>query len=1041
MAIPRPLIPRATSVVLATVALLAVNVTPAAGQPDADHFEKTVRPILLTKCVSCHGPDKTKGNLRLDSAEGIAKGGESGLAVVPGKPDESLLIRAVRHDGERKMPPNGKLKDQEIADLAAWIKAGAVWPDAKTVAPLTTAKAVTSLEPNAATLQKYLQAWYRADKIPLTEGKPVHVWPDASGRGRDLTATGGVRMGGTGTPPVFAPASTINRRPAVRFDVGNGLASSPDLPVEITGNAGLTILTVVNLKPHDAQPPFDELLGVGNPASPTDSGKPFAALLSLRRNGGGELTLAGGWNHDATLGPGSFAAYYGQPILLTVVKAPGPMKTTTRFFLNGVPSEDKAIGRAVAGTEAVPDIRHREDIGLYLGKALSWCGHLRGDVGELVVYNVALPDEDRTAVEVALAERYGFVHPAVLAQSKATFTAEQKAFWAFQPVKAVTPPVVVDEGWARTPLDHFILARLEAAGLTPAAPADKRTLLRRVTFDLTGLPPTPKEIDAFVKDDRADAFARVVDRLLDSPHYGERWGRHWLDVVRYAETTANDANAVMRYAWRYRDYVVAAFNADKPYDQFVVEQLAGDLLPATGDLSRDAERVIATGFLMLGPKALAEADIEGSRMDIADDQIDTTGRAFLGLTLGCARCHDHKFDPIPATDYYSLAGIYRGTEVFRDEHRGAVMWQEWPLLQLPGEKPVMVMAPREGTPTNLHVALRGNRRTPGVLAPRRFLQIVPGEGHIPITTSQSGRLELARWIASKENPLTARVMANRVWQHHFGVGLVATSDNFGARGEKPSHPELLDWLAAQLVKSGWSVKALHRLILLSATYQMGSQDEEKAQKADPNSRLLWKFPGRRLDAESLRDALLAVSGRLDRTVGGNESGELLFQEGEVIDKKRDFFRPNRLKADDPIYTTSVRRSIYLPVVRNAVPDVFALFDGADPNAVTAVRNDTTVASQALFLLNHPFVREQSLHFARRLLADPKATDAERVSAGYRLALGREPQAGELKEVAGFLAAYEELAVAKGRKTDEARLAAWQSFCQTLFCRNEFLYVD
>jgi hypothetical protein len=339
------------------------------------------------------------------------------------------------------------------------------------------------------------------------------------------------------------------------------------------------------------------------------------------------------------------------------------------------------------------------------------------------------------------------------------------------------------------------------------------------------------------------------------------------------------------------------------------------------------------------------------------------------------------------------------------------------------------------------VALRGDRRAPGALAPRRFLQVVAGEGHAPVTTPQSGRLELARWITAKENPLTTRVMANRVWQYHFGVGLVATSDIFGVRGERPSHPELLDWLACEFVRFGWSVKALHRLILLSATYQMGSQTDEKAQGTDPNDRLLWKFPRRRLDAEALRDALLAVSGRLDRTIGGDESGELLFKEGEVIDKKRDFFRPNQVRTDHPIYTTSVRRSIYLPVVRNAVPDVIALFDGADPNAVTAVRNDTTVASQALFLLNHPFVREQARHFAKRLLADPNASDAEWVSAGFRLALGREPRTGEVREVVGFLAAYEKLAVAKGRPTEEARLAAWQSFCQTLFCRNEFLYVD
>jgi hypothetical protein len=529
--------------------------------------------------------------------------------------------------------------------------------------------------------------------------------------------------------------------------------------------------------------------------------------------------------------------------------------------------------------------------------------------------------------------------------------------------------------------------------------------------------------------------------LLDSKHYGERWGRHWLDVVRFAETTANDANAVLRYAWRFRDYVVRSFNADKPYDQFILEQLAGDLLPPTRDMSRNSDQVIGAGFLMIGPKALAEADIEGSRMDIVDDQLDSMGRAFLGLTISCARCHDHKFDPIPAPDYYSLAGIFRGADVFRDEVQGAVMWQEWPLLFLPGQPPVMVMAPKDASPVNLRVALRGNRQTPGVLAPRRYLQIVAGEGCPPITTSQSGRLELARWIASKDNPLTARVMVNRVWQDHFGVGLVATSDNFGARGDRPTHPELLDWLAHEFESNGWSMKKLHRLLVLSSTYQTSAQVDAHMFKIDPNNRLLGRTARKRLDAESVRDAMLCVSGRLDPRVGGNESGELLFQEGEVINKKRPFFRPNRVQADHPVFTTSTRRSIYLPVVRNAVPDVFALFDAADPNAVTASRNDTTVASQALFLLNHPFVRDQSLHFARRLLAGPTPMDAARITKGYLLALGRGPTAREAKEVAEFLAAYERLATSRGKTPAEARLAAWQSFCQTLLCRNEFLYVD
>jgi len=1021
----------------------AFFVAPVRSETPVEQFEKRVRPLLLSKCVACHSAEKAKGRLRLDSAEGVALGGESGSAVAPGKPDESLLIQAVRQTGELKMPPKGKLADSEIADLAAWIKAGAVWPQplgaAKATTPASTA--VRSMEPDDPTLRPYLQAWYRADRLPIADGKSVHVWPDSSGKGRDLAATAGIRAGGVGAPPTFAAQSGVYRRPAVRFDVHSGLATSPDLPVEIRGDAALTMLVVMRLQKHDAQPPFDGVLGVGDPAADGDPGRPLAALIQIQRTQGAELQFAGGWNHNATLGPGSFEPLWDRPVLLTIVKSPGRIGRTTRFFIDGVPSDDPTIGRAPNGRDGFPDIRHRSDIGLYIGKALAWCGAIRGDVAEAMVYNRALAETDRTAVEVHLAQKYGLIHRAVLAQSKATFTPAQKHYWAFQPLRATTPPAGSSAEETKTPIDRFLAASLEKSKIIPAAPAAKRTLLRRATYDLIGLPPTPEEVDAFLKDASPDAFAAVVDRLLQSPHYGERWARHWLDVVRYAETTANDANAVMRYACRYRDYVVDAFNQDKPYDQFVIEQIAGDLLPATGNLSRDAAQVIATGFLMIGAKALAETDKEQSRLDVIDDQIDVTGRTFLGLTLGCARCHDHKFDPIPAVDYYSLAGIFRGTEVFRDEVRNATMFQEWPLLQLPGEPPVMVMAPKEGAPVNLRVHLRGNRHTLGVVAPRRFLQIIAGEGSPPMTTGQSGRLELARWIASKDNPLTARVMVNRVWQHHFGTGLVATTDNLGARGEAPSHPELLDWLAADFISTGWSLKSLHRRILLTAAYQRSARPADRALRIDPNNRLLWRMPHRRLDAESIRDAMLAVSGRLDRRVGGNDSGEFLFREGEVIDAKRDFFRPNRVRADNAYYTTSTRRSLYLPVVRNAVPDVFTLFDSADPNGVTAVRNETTVASQALFLLNHPFVREQAGALAERLLDDVKASDADRIRLGYRLALARDARPDEQHKTADYLQRFAQRTAVAGSKPDEARRSAWRSFAQSLLCRNEFLYVD
>ncbi len=1095
--------PAGSRTVLLILGLFLVTAAVCRSAPPADkappaatleHFEKKVRPLLAARCWKCHGPDKAKAGLRLDTRDGLVQGGESGAVVVPGRPDDSRLVRAVRQTGVLKMPPDDKLKAQEIADLVAWVKAGAVWPNdpVKTPVPVTKGPAtVPGLAPNDPTLRSHLQAWYRADALPLTDGKAVHVWPDASGRGRDLSATAGVRAGGVGTAPRFVAAGGVNRRPAVRFDVGDGLAGSPDHPVDIRGDAAVTLFLVVNLKRHDAQPPYDGILGIGNPANPGgDPGRPLAYLVQIRRTPEPELQFAGGWNHDATLGPGSFQSLYDRPVLLSFVKMPGPMKNTTRIFIDGVPSAESPIKRPVQGRDTVPDIRHRDDIGLYMGKALAWSGHIRGDVSEAIIYNRALSDSERKGVQSHLAERFGMLAP-LLKLSEARFTAEQKSFWSFQRVKDPAPPAVRGTSWPKSPLDRFILAKLESAGLGPAPAADKRTLLRRVTFDLTGLPPTPQEMDAFLADHSPDAFAKVVDRLLASPHYGERWARHWLDVVRYADTTANDANAVMRYAFRYRDYVVAAFNQDKPYDQFIIEQLAGDLLPAdsnprraelrkepgyapptTRPLTRlgspgvpaTAERVIATGFLMVGPKALAEPDIEQSRMDIVDDQIDTTGRAFLGLTLGCARCHDHKFDPVPAVDYYSLAGIFRGAEVFKDEVRNATMFQEWPLFQLPGDKAFVVMAPKEGTPKDLRVHIRGNRHNLGHVTPRRFLQIIAGAGHAPLKTTQSGRLELARWIAGKDNPLTARVLVNRLWQHHFGAGLVATSDNFGSRGERPTHPELLDWLATRFIESGWSIKAMQRLMVLSATYQQVSNTEggggnarsagfspslpERAkarttnknpQLVDPNNRLLWRMPRRRLEAEALRDAVLAVSGQLDRAVGGDDAAEFLFREGEVIDKKRDFFRPNRVKAEHPYYLQSKRRSLYLPVVRNALPDVLALFDAADPNGITAARNDTTVPAQALYMLNNPFVREQALHCARSLLADPQATDPDRLGRAHARAFGRPPTAEELQDGTAYLRDY--VARTKGRSEADSRLAAWQSYCQMLFCANEFLYVD
>jgi cytochrome c553 len=487
--------------------------------------------------------------------------------------------------------------------------------------------------------------------------------------------------------------------------------------------------------------------------------------------------------------------------------------------------------------------------------------------------------------------------------------------WAFQPPVRPPGPAVVHSEWPQSTLDGFILAKLEAAGLSPTPRADRRTLIRRVTFDVIGLPPTPEEIDAFLADESPDAFARVVDRLLASPQYGERWGRHWLDVARYADSNGFDENIAHGNAWRYRDYVVAAFNRDKPFDQFVTEQLSGDLLPFDGE-AQQHEQLIATGFLSIGPKVLAETDEAKMRMDIIDEQLDTTGRAFLGLTLGCARCHDHKFDPIATADYYALAGIFKST-LTMTKYTKVAKWHEHPLpspaattkkaefdanvaarktaiaefvadadklvreklAAMPDAKPPekletlypaatkaelkkqrdelaalekagpdlpAAMGVTEDKVVDIAVHLRGDPLKLGDIVPRRTPPVLRGPRTPLFTDKQSGRRQLAEWLVDRQHPLTARVFVNRVWRWHLGRGLVRSTDNFGLLGEAPSHPELLDWLARRFIDDGWSVKSLHRLILNSSTYQQASTPARDTISRDPENRLFSRAEVRRL---------------------------------------------------------------------------------------------------------------------------------------------------------------------------------------------------
>jgi len=1008
-------------------------------------------------------------------------------------------------------------------------------------------------------------------------------------------------------------------------------------------------------------------------------------------------------------------------------------------------------GKPNEGT-LIPAIRHDDTLQMPLNKKLSQS--VIADLTQWIQDGAHWPNSEPSAVapRAATAERLP--------------TDEDRHFWAFQTPQAVPVPHATDAThWARTPVDQFILQKLESSQLTPNPITDKRTLIRRATLALIGIPPTPEEVNAFVADDSPQAFEQVVDRLLTSPHYGERWGRHWLDVARYGDSNGLDENLAYGNAWRYRDYVVNAFNADLPYDEFIREQIAGDLLPASMSEDVQLRRVVATGFLSLGSKMLAEDDPVKMEMDIIDEQLDTLGKAIMGLTLGCARCHDHKFDPISAHDYYALAGIFKSSKTMdnfgvvarwqerpigmpavvaeRDrlkaaadavqseitqrvktetdhitsearshlaaymlaadrqlqieeslqnakpiaedesrrtqpecilleaEHftRGNVLqdttnygagigvlvnneelpnfteyeietkqpgryqidlryaaaasrptivmldgkpiksdatsqvtgsWtpdgQKWfvetileiaagkhivrlenagpfphidklclapalptsaasrpaevvaspalqplfvtrwvkflraqrqvndgpfslwwqlrtqgsldgltgepsPLLRqliaeprpttlaalaqryqdlttapespdlvplkmllsdadgpfTPGDKvettfsetvtaelktlrtkkseietatPVLpeAMSITEGKPQNIRVHLRGSHTTLGDEVGRRMPHILARGDEPPIDATVSGRLQLAQWLTRPDHPLTARVLVNRVWQAHFGDGLVRSPDNFGKLGEAPSHPELLDWLARDFVESGWSIKSLHRLILNSAVWQQSTHWNEAAAAIDPENRLLWRMNRRRLEAEAIRDSLLAIGGDLDTTMGGT-----------LLPTANRSYATSTANINLEVYN-SPRRTLYLPIVRSAIYDYLTAFDFGDPSAMSGQRDRTTVAPQALFLMNSGLVAKESETLSRTLLALP-GEDAQRITTAFERFYSRPPTESEVASSREFIAAYEKQLADRGTTADLLRPMAWKAFCRAMMSTNEFLYVN
>ncbi|MEO1998463.1 MAG: DUF1549 and DUF1553 domain-containing protein, partial [Planctomycetaceae bacterium] len=698
--------------------------------------------------------------------------------------------------------------------------------------------------------------------------------------------------------------------------------------------------------------------------------------------------------------------------------------------------------------------------------------------------------------------------PGVSAVSRA-----DRHFWAYQPPRDPDLPTVDDDSWPRQTIDHFVLAALGKQKLNPSPDADLQSLVRRLHFDLVGLPPAPSVVAAFVQRVSRDGLDQTlsveVDRLLSSPQFGERWGRHWLDVARFGESSGQDANISFPYAWRYRDYVIDSLNQDVPYNRFLVEQLAGDLLPYRSPHER-ARRLIATGFLALGTKNLAEMNPVQFQADIVDEQIDTVSRAILGSSLACARCHDHKFDAFSMRDYYALAGIFASTKTFfgtavspgnrvggdplplplaADEpifHKSIpavrVRKLETEMETLRGEQRAGQAAVRQaiadGTDPSsafpLRAALRifwrlgaiegqlekvddsgralplasgvldrsrcgdvplltrGDVTQPADTVPRGFPQVLNFGHNVVIPKRDSGRRQLAEWLTHPRHPLTARVMVNRIWKHVFGAGLVSTTDDFGATGKPPSHPALLDHLALRFIAHNWSVKRMVRELVLSRTYRQAATYRAVAFQRDPHNRLLWRMSKRRLEAEAIRDAMLAVSGELDLS---RPQASLV---GRVIGD-----RPISIIGLDkrlpPDLDGAVHRSVYLPVIRDRVPDVLDLFDFADSSFVTGSRENTNVPTQALYLMNSPFVQQRSVALANRVRQESGPSPHARVRRAFRLCCSRPPAPDELSRALEFLVS--EPASSDDAPGSQPRIDPLTRFCQALLCTAEFRNLD
>lgn len=871
---------------------LTVAVPLAAATPEAEFFESKVRPVLAGRCYNCHAENAIAG-LRLDSREGLLRGGKSGPAIQPGDPENSILLHALKGvKGRMGMPPTGnRIEAHEFESLARWIAIGAPWPMSA-------------------------REFFHARVQPLLQEKCLGC--------HAAEPQGGLRM---------------DSREALLKGGKSGPALVP--------------------------------------------GDPGASLI----------VQAVSFQHELKMPP----------------------------------------------TGALPQ-SEAEDLARWVSEGAVW------------------PDD---AVQVE--------KPYVISD-------DHQAHWAFQPLQAVPVPSSGTTDSAANAIDRFLLAELEDKGLRPSPPAGKRVLIRRTTYDLTGLPPTPAEVDDFIESKSEDAYSELVERLLDSPRYGERWGRHWLDLVRYADTAGDSGDFPVPEAYKYRNYVIDSFQSDKPYDQFVREQIAGDLLESDTEQER-WNRNVATGYLAISrrigvsPHQLRHITLE--------DTIDNLGKTFLGLSVQCARCHDHKFDPIPTADYYRLYGIldssvfphpgaehlpnrsgfvYRVGKERAEKVRAAyaekltlwndrerekfreyqsfqnklittpgrsreVVWAE--LQELRAERAVFARteppletayAIQEGTSQDAFIHRAGDPKAPGPRVRRGFLQILGG-ATLPPGYKGSGRRLLADWIADPDNPLTARVMVNRIWHHHFGFGLVRTTSDFGVRGTPPTHPVLLDYLARFFVDSGWSVKAVHRLILESNAYRQSSLDIDENFEKDPRNLLVWKFNRRRLDAEQIRDSILTFSGDLDLSRGKRHP----FPHRQTY-----YYRQHEPFSE---FFPTTRRSVYIMQPRIQKHPYLDLFDGPDGNLPMSERKSTTTTLQALYLMNSEFMHRQARAIAERWSAG-EVGRAGFIDRAAGAVYGRPASPDE----AGRARAY----FSRASGSEEEKRAG---LLRAMLASNEFLFVD